>query len=820
MDMEEYFRQSAKNERTAEEVIPFQDQIDEYTLRTRGRYVRTWHIGGVPSHCASNQERNDWYTTLHQLMCRLAASGMPIEIYDHRIRTKIDTVEQRNFNDPFSGSINRGYEAKLEKEGFYETEQYLSIAYVATPDSFGSTAAMVLRVIGDLFWRRRSKKEAGVLGQIAPSMAQERERETIILEKLEALSRQFESGMSPFRPTRLGVYRANGVVFSALKEFHAQTINGYWQRFPFISHEAFARAALTVRTYFGREAGKLRGKTDAQTNFVRVLGMKDFPNQTYWGLLDSTRTREWTGTLFQSFRPYKRNLGIKRLKTVAKNMRQTDDESRKQANQIDGGQNSAIDRAGSDELVLGQYRFGLIVSGKTPEERERHIANVDTPLSNAGVVLASDVPEALYFSGLVGNGIFAPRRFDITSENWTGFVAPNSFPRGRKTGNYWGNYLALLRRSDKGPFYLNLHLAGKGEPPGHTLLAGRTGGGKTVAQNWLLTQLRLFDAAIIGFDHGRGMYPLVTAMGGQYNELRIGESTGWAPLQQEPTPRNIEQVQVLVRTLANMDQQILSTDQEIVLSNAVKYVFAMENVFERKLSAVLQFLDGPEGLEVRRRLEKWVGTGRLAWLFDNDRDTLVLSKNITAFNMTDFLSSDEVRIPAMMYLFHRQHELIDGSRRVVIAIDEFQRMLRDVHFTTNVKDWLETMRKRNCIVMVATAAPHEILASPVGKTFVTNTVSQFFFPSPGAKKEDYCNGFGLTAREYDRVFKLDKGRQQFMFKQDGSSVILELPLGDLRELPILAGSPKTSTLLERVIAEVGNNPRDFLPKFYAETANG
>ena len=69
--------------------------------------------------------------------------------------------------------------------------------------------------------------------------------------------------------------------------------------------------------------------------------------------------------------------------------------------------------------------------------------------------------------------------------------------------------------------------------------------------------------------------------------------------------------------------------------------------------------------------------------------------------MTALLDSPRLRTPALLYLFHRIDERLDGSPTMIL-IDEAWKALDDPMFAARIRDWLKTLRKRNAMIGFAT----------------------------------------------------------------------------------------------------------------------
>jgi len=220
----------------------------------------------------------------------------------------------------------------------------------------------------------------------------------------------------------------------------------------------------------------------------------------------------------------------------------------------------------------------------------------------------------------------------------------------------------------------------------------------------------------------------------------------------------------------------------------------------------------PEGPGAK--LDRWCKGGSLGWVLDNDADTVSLDAPFLGFDVTSFLDDATTRGPILSYLFHRVETLLDG-RRIVIAIDEFWKVLLDPGFRDIVNDKLKTIRKLNGLVLLATQSPADALRSPIAHSIIEQCPTQILMPNSRASEKDYRDGLGLTQPEYLAVREdLTVGGRRFLLKQGTTSVACELDLAGLDDLvSVLSGRASTVRLVERLIADVGPDPAAWLPLF-------
>ena len=158
------------------------------------------------------------------------------------------------------------------------------------------------------------------------------------------------------------------------------------------------------------------------------------------------------------------------------------------------------------------------------------------------------------------------------------------------------------------------------------------------------------------------------------------------------------------------------------------------------------------------------------------------------FDVTDFLDHEISRTPVTLYLFHLVRHLLDG-RRLVCWMDEFWRLLADPAFESFAKDGPKTWRKLNGVMALATQSASDVLAARSAARSSSRPRPRSSSRMRMRMREDYCEGFGLTEREF-RLIKeeLEPGSRRFLVKQGHQSVVCELDLkGFDAELAVISG---------------------------------
>ncbi|MCA1657724.1 MAG: VirB4 family type IV secretion/conjugal transfer ATPase, partial [Verrucomicrobiaceae bacterium] len=346
---------------------------------------------------------------------------------------------------------------------------------------------------------------------------------------------------------------------------------------------------------------------------------------------------------------------------------------------------------------------------------------------------------------------------------------------------------------------------------------GPSGSGKTVILNFLACQAQRFAPRTVVFDKDRGSEIFVRAAGGRYSRLVPGEPSGLNPLQLPDTPVNRAFLRDWLGVLLEAD----GSEEEGSIASAVDSCFDADPAF-RRLRHFRELLGGtrrPVPGDLAQRLQRWIG-GEDGWLFDNAEDRLDLDARMIGFDMSALLDNPKLRTPAMMYLFHRIDERLDGTPAMIL-IDEGWKALDDQVFASRIRDWLKTLRKRNAIVGFATQSAHDALASRISAALVEQTATMVFTPNPKAREEDYCDGFGLSRHELELVRALPAHSRCFLVRHANHSIVARLDLSGMPELvKILSGRETSVRQLDVLRAQLGDDPAAWLPRFAGIMGSG
>jgi type IV secretion system protein VirB4 len=101
---------------------------------------------------------------------------------------------------------------------------------------------------------------------------------------------------------------------------------------------------------------------------------------------------------------------------------------------------------------------------------------------------------------------------------------------------------------------------------------------------------------------------------------------------------------------------------------------------------------------------------------------------------------------------------------------------------------------------------------------VQQTATQIFLPNPKATDE-YRKIFMLSEREFNLLKTTDPGSRYFLLKQGGDVVIARIDLSGMDDvITILSGRAETVGILDKIRAEMGDDPSRWIPVFLKEVA--
>lgn len=802
------FSDAVKKEVGTSDFIPYSSHVTKNAIKLdNGDYIQTIRLQGAAHESADAIHINAWHDQLNGLMRNIASPKLAV--WSHIVRREVSEFPAGEFELGFCHDFNEKYRRYVAAEKMLTNELYLTLVYRPKGIKINSW-------FNDLFRKTTIELE------------QQQHEE---IEQFSDIVSTAMASLVRYDPELLTCYEYKNHTYSEVLEFLAFLIDGEWKRFP-LPRSEIRNVLATSRPFFGK-SGLMSLKGPINTQYCGIIAIQEYPAITCPGILNDLLSMPFEFVLSQSFTFLSKPVAVNRMKQQQGRMINAGDVA---TSQVDGI-STALDELISNRFVMGAHSLSLLV-------RANDHKTLNDCISDAGSVLAENGMKwsredtgmaGAFWAQLPGNFRYRIRVGDITSRNFAGFSSFHNYPVGHIRHNQWGDAVTMFRTTSGAPYYFSFHKSEEGTEnkrlakldPNHkdlanTVIIGKAGSGKTVLEMILLAQVQKFHQPSKGklltcvvFDKDLGASIGVRAMGGRYYPLKNGLPSGFNPFQMDPTPSNMSFLTKLIRQLVKHESFPITPRQEREINEAVIGVMQVDNKSKRRISSVLEFFNPTEENGLHTRLSRWCGHNEFGWLFDNDSDTMRLDEcTMVGFDVTEFLENPITRTPTIMYLFHRIESLIDG-RRIPIFMDEFPRLLDDPAFQDLAEKKLVTIRKQDGFLVLLCQDPRQVLKNPIAYAIVSQTASKFFLPNPSADHDDYVNGFKLTEREFEIVRSLPEKSRRFLLKQGDNSVVAELNLrGFEDELAVFSGNTATSLMVEKLVAELGNDPTVWLPEFH------
>lgn len=558
-------------------------------------------------------------------------------------------------------------------------------------------------------------------------------------------------------------------------------------------HLAYLLSASTVHVPKGADYIEFHGD---RLRYAAVVSIKDLPDQTtveVFSRLFQSRIHFHLVQHIQGLSPERMNQDMKnqlnKLQLLSVGY------LRRIADEVHAAQESNL--AGDEKFT--RQELMLIVFADSQKELDKKVSEARGFFLKEGITTVRETfQRILCFMGqFPGYHDFLQARRNlvstVTAADLISFEAPQQGVPYSAFGPEPVSYFSTL--SDN-LYSFNFHPRTDRSCPGHCLIIGPTGSGKTMLTQFLLASCLKYKhektgnrIKILGFDRYRGMKIATHAFGGDYNEISRGCIPEINPFFLEDTSTNRTFLQDWI---GNYLAGGLRTGHEEEEREAIKQ--ALDSNFsitrdERSLDA-LTLCFGREGTGgLRDRLKRWLppSTTRFtetatieSLIFNGTRDALTFEKSLVVFDMTELLRIPDIAAALTYYIFHALENHINENPAPFIAFcDEMAAYLSFDPFAEQIKIALREWRKRQGAFIGAIQDPVALTASKHGKDIISNIATMVIFPNTRAGYQEFVEGLGLSEEEYEWVRTPNALRQVMVKDTSGRSVILNVDLGHL-----------------------------------------
>lgn len=737
--------------------LPYLSVVDDRTIMLRdGDLMASFTVEGINADTIDSRHAIELNNALSRF---IAQQHNDVAFYVHRISVETKPSMPSFRGHPFNEEIDRRWQNYLQTIGL--RDRITMITLVIRPP------------------RRISKLLALFGGKDVHS------REEVAL-RAARLDRMIETCMvavSEAKPRRLAVNdgRWLGLLRTLIDGSGGQLVPG-------TKFVPLADILATSQVTFHGRLFECEGVETGPRRIGTIISVKDYPGETYPGIFDRLNL-PYDTVITHSFTPMDPLNAQGKIARVKKQMRAAEDAAVSLMTQLE----EAEDDVASGRISFGDHHCSIAVFCDSSEEVEAAMAYVSRAIQDAGaaIVRESFAARAVYFAQHPGNFSYRTRPAMISSQNFTQLCALHGTSKGNPPEKCpWGEAVTIIPTARGETFRFNFHLPGAPgqRMVGHSLVLGQTGSGKTLGTAFLISQAQRLGIRTILFDKDNGFEMAVRAMGGHYSAVRLGEETGFNPMQAEADTRGAAWLADWLTALVEHDGGKLNSIQIQALSDAVQANMIADPRLQNFEQFRGQLRATDDDGDLYNRLGRWDETGQFGWLFGGKgSDPLAFENRFTAFDLSEIFDNNLIRTAWLSYVFRRIERLVEDEHPTLLVLDEAWKLLDDAYFQTRLKDWMLTMRKKNVAVVLLTQRVSHIKNSAAGDAILESAVTRLVYPS-SFNTESELEPLHLTPNESAFLQTSNVDNHLVLLKSGRDSVVLDFHLGALgRGIDVLGG---------------------------------
>jgi type IV secretion system protein TrbE len=479
----------------------------------------------------------------------------------------------------------------------------------------------------------------------------------------------------------------------------------------------------------------------------------------------------------------------------------------------------ALQELGNDDVGEAFVTATVTVWDRDPAQVAEKLRLVEKTIQSRDFTAIPETVNAVeaWFGSLPGHVYANVRQPPVSTFNLAHMLPLSAVWAGPERDEHLDAPPLLYGRTEGStPFRLSLHVG----DVGHTLVVGPTGAGKSVLLALLALQFRRYEnSQVFAFDFGGSIRVAALAMGGDWHDLGGGltgsdnASVSLQPLAHiHDAGERPWAAEWIAAVLARENVQITPTVKEHLWSALTSLAFAP--IEERTLTGLSVLL---QSNELKQALQPYCIGGPYGRLLDAESENLGTA-SVLAFEIEGLIQSGAA--PATLaYLFHRIAGRLDG-RPTLIIVDEGWLALSDPAFSSQIAEWLVTLRKKNASVIFATQSLAQLEKSTITAEIVDSCHTRLLLPNDRAVEpqiHSIYRRFGLNDRQIEILARATPKRDYYCQSRRGNR-LFELGLGDIALALCAASSKKHHARVERILAASGR--QHFLKSWLGECGLG
>lgn len=325
-------------------------------------------------------------------------------------------------------------------------------------------------------------------------------------------------------------------------------------------------------------------------------------------------------------------------------------------------------------------------------------------------------------------------------------------------------------------FHLDVH------DVGHQIILGPTGSGKSTYLGFLVAQfLRYKNAQIFIFDKDLSHRALTEALDGYHYNLGQEDRLSFCPLKDLSTPSAQMRATQFIENLVSLQNTALTPAMRNAIHEAVVALSDENHKNNRSLTVLRAQV---QDAVVRDALQYYTLDGAMP-LLDATEDPLGLGY-LQTFEMNWLLAQKpDIYLPILFYIFNHIESCLDAAKAknpTLIVLEEAWLYLSHPLFSSKLKDWLKTLRKKNARVIFATQSLSD-LYDPAQKTLTAATAvllescpTKIYLPNPQLETETkfLYEKMGLNERQIEIITQSSMPKRHYYVVTPIGNRLMEL----------------------------------------------
>jgi len=366
--------------------------------------------------------------------------------------------------------------------------------------------------------------------------------------------------------------------------------------------------------------------------------------------------------------------------------------------------------------------------------------------------------------------------------------------------------LMYVETTGSTPFRLNLHV----DDVGHTVILGPTGSGKSTALGIIAAQFRRYlSAHVVWFDMGGSAIPITLGMGGTYYNIGSNkDGPSYCPLHCIDNDEDRAWAAEWLETCYELQtEKSLSPNQKMAINHALHLMSSSTSA-----RSLTHFCRTVQDHAIRVALNHYTINGDMGYLLDAENDALQNNNFIVHEVETLLTLNDKNVLPVLLYLFRHFQRSLKGQPALLI-LDEAWIFLGHPLFQKKLKEWLKTLRRYNCAVVLATQSITDLVNSGIMDIILESCQTKIYLANTEALLKgtrevpgpyDYYKMFGLNDIEINIIEKAQRKKDYYYVSPLGRR-LFSFALGPVA-LSFVGVSDKASLKkIQEMAAEYGSD---------------